>query len=162
MSIYTVLRHIVLLSLLTVAAVTDLTSHKVNNPVTAAGFAAEGAIHLISPPKIQEAELTLGLMFILIIFMLFVFHLIGGADVKLYSLCVFTYPDSTGLRIIAVSIVLAAVYSVFLIFRENQVSSHCVSAGSTEKLGLHSRAAVPMAAFICAGAAPVILHNVMC
>ena len=96
-----ILRPVILISLLTVAAVTDILRHRVSNCIIAAGFILEATVHLVSGAAVDNEALSLSVLFVIFVFMLFVLRLIGGADVKLYALCVFTYPNETGLKIIS-------------------------------------------------------------
>ena len=118
MDISLVLRPFILLSLLAVAAVTDLLRHRVSNLLLAIGFMVEAAVHLLVTPEISREPLGLAVLFILVLFILFTLRLIGGADVKLYALCIFTYPNETGLRIICLSMLVAAAYSLVLMLRQ--------------------------------------------
>ncbi len=118
MDISLVLRPFILLSLLAVAAVTDLLRHRVSNYIIAIGFIVEAIVHLFFSPVISREPFGLAVLFILVLFILFSMRLVGGADVKLYILCIFTYPNETGLRIICLSMIIAAVYSLVLILRQ--------------------------------------------
>lgn len=181
MDISLVLRPFILLSLLAVAAVTDLLRHRVNNLLLALGFTVEAAVHLLFRPVISRESVGLAVLFILVLFILFTLRLMGGADVKLYALCVFTYPNETGLRIICLSMLIAAVYSLILMLRQgnavkrytrllryvsgqlgvdvragtaaaNMTADGAVSRGYISEADIAGGEAVPMAAAILAGA----------
>lgn len=126
MDISLVLRPFILLSLLAVAAVTDLIKHRVSNHVLAIGFIIEAGIHMLSKPVISREPLGLAMLFILVLFILFSMHLIGGADVKLYILCVFTYPNEVSLRIISLSVLVGAVYAVIIMMRQGQAAERYI------------------------------------
>lgn len=153
MDMFQMLRPIVLLSLLTIAAVTDIKQHRVSNLIIVTGLLSEGLVHILAQPSIDGQDLRMSLMFIMVLFILFVLHLIGGADVKLYVLCVFTYPNGTGLRIIYLSIVSAAVYSLYIMLRYMPAADKVEGLGGyIAKLDSSDKTMVPMAVFICAGA----------
>lgn len=117
------LRPMLLLGTLAIAAVTDVLKHKISNLLVFTCFAAETAIYvlaaLVSEPVtfIAAQPLAYSCCFILLLFILFIFGMTGGADVKLYALCIFTYPDELGLRLIVVSVLLGAAYSLFVLIR---------------------------------------------
>ncbi len=118
-----ILRPVILLSLLTVAAVTDVLKHKVSNHIIAMGFIAESAVHILSKPVLDCGQLGYAVLFIIILFMLFALHLMGGADVKLYALCVFTYPNETGLRIICLSVIIGALYALPVLLKQGDIAA---------------------------------------
>ena len=174
-----ILRPVILISLLTVAAVTDILRHRVSNCIIAAGFILEATVHLVSGAAVDNEALSLSVLFVIFVFMLFVLRLIGGADVKLYALCVFTYPNETGLKIISLSVFIAAFYAVYVAARfgtkgrftrlcryMSGIVSTGVSAGTAgayiEDLGAHDAKLVPMAAFICAGAILAVMQSAVC
>ena len=172
MDIYVVLRPVILLSLLTVAAVTDVLKHKVSNQVIALGFIAESAVHLLSKSGIESEQLGYAVLFIIILFILFAMRLMGGADVKLYALCIFTYPNETGLRIICLSVIIGALYAVPILMKQGSLAARYVSlfryimsftginpSGSASDMAITGGAysSVPMAAFILAGAVLAVI-----
>ena len=145
MDICIVLRPFILLSLLTVAAITDIFKHRVSNHIIAAGFVAEFLVHMLSKPVVEPDELGVSILFILICFALFVLRLLGGADVKLYALCVFTYPDETGFRIICLSLIIGACYALLVKFK----TVYTCDRGYISLF--HSADVIPMSAAILAG-----------
>lgn len=153
MDIFQTLRPTVLLGLLTIAAVTDIKQHRVSNIIIATGLIAEGLVHVLSHPVIAGQDLSISLLFIMVLFILFVLRLIGGADVKLYALCIFTYPNETGFRIICLSIISAAVYSLYIMLKPVPAAQQPDGLGVyADKSGRPDKAIVPMAVFIFAGA----------
>lgn len=126
MDISLVLRPFILLSLLAVAAVTDLLKHRVSNNILAIGFIVEAAVHMLSKPVISREALGLSVLFIIVLFILFSVHLIGGADVKLYILCTFTYPNEISLRIICLSVVAGAVYALFIMLKQGSAAERYI------------------------------------
>lgn len=153
MDMFQTLRPIVLLGLLTIAAVTDIKQHRVSNIIIITGLLTEGLVHILAHPVIASQDLCISLIFIMALFVLFVLHLIGGADVKLYALCVFTYPNETGFRIICLSIISAAIYSLYIMLKAVPAARQFEGLGVyADKLDSPDKTTVPMAVFICVGA----------
>ena len=140
MSILTVLRPLTLLSVLVTAAVTDAAHHKVYNSLILAGTFAEGFLFWVDPMPIDPISLTYSISFILLTLILFYMGLMGGADVKLYMLTAFAYPDGNSVRIIGLSVVFGTVYGIWQ-YRKKRCE----------------RSMIPMAVFIFAGAGVTLL-----
>ena len=115
MEIFALLRPVILLGILAVAAVTDVIRHRVGNRLLLAGVLLETAVHIAVPGSIEPDILGCYAVFLAALFVLFVMRLLGGADVKLYALCMLTYPNDTGFRIAAISVIAAAVWSVYVL-----------------------------------------------
>lgn len=116
----------IMLGFLAVAAVTDILTHRISNLLLFTCFVMELAVHITVHPQVEPEPLGLSCCFVALLFVLFVLGMLGGADVKIYALCVFTYPDSRGLRLITVSVLLSAVYSAYVLIRHGLVRERAV------------------------------------
>ena len=104
------LRPLILLSVLAAAAATDTARRKVYNILILAGFAGEAVMYLYEPPAVESKALVYLALFIAMLIAFFCLKMLGAADVKLYMLIAFAYPNAAGLKCAAISIVLSAAF----------------------------------------------------
>lgn len=146
MIILVFLRRIVLLFVYAAAAITDASHHKVYNSLIIFGAAAIAVIHYFSPPHIDAVELVYIAAFILLLLLFYSRRMLGAADVKLYMLLAFACPDSTGVLIIAVSVIIGAGCALCLLV--SGMLGFVITEGRQLKL--------PMGIFIFSSAALVL------
>lgn len=147
MELSAVLRSFVLLGILATAAVTDAAENKVYNVLTGAGAICELVVYAAFPYAAEPEALIYECSFLAVLMMFFCMRKIGGADVKLYLLTVFAYPNSSGLDIIVYSVLAAGSYGVLvcaadlLAVRQTVSDPRVVSAASSGPDGAVSDAA---------------------
>ena len=110
-----ILRPLVLLGVLASAAVTDAARKKVYNILTGAGAVCIASVYALFPYAAEPEALMYECAFIAVLMVFYSRKMIGGADVKLYLLTIFAYPDSVGLDIIACSVAAAGIYALCII-----------------------------------------------
>lgn len=176
MEILALLRPVILLSILAVAAVTDVLKHRVSNKLLLAGMLLEATVYAAAPVNAEPGIIGCYIVFLGAVFILFVMRLLGGADVKLYALCMLSYPNSTGMKLITASVITAAVWSVCVLTARGMLKSRLkllqiyliaaasgVSTACTDMADPHQndeKAVLPMAAFIFIGACFTLMRQV--
>lgn len=178
MEILALLRPVILLSVLAVAAVTDVIKHRVGNRLLLAGALLETAVHIAAPVNADPDILGCYAVFLAVLFVLFVMRLLGGADVKMYALCMLAYPDDTGMRLIGISLVLAALWSAYLLVSRGILTERltyfcrylrligqgnptaCTVYGKADNGEVTEAPILPMAVFIFIGACITVVPQV--
>ena len=151
MNICLYFRTLVLLCVLAVAAVTDTVSHKICNRLTATGFLFILLSYLVGRPEADPVAVGYGLMFIFTLILFFVLRMLGGADVKLYMLILFAFPNRQGLNVMILSVLLCAVWP-FL-----QAAGGIAAGGRISGALIYARQPIPMGLFIFAASCLTLL-----
>ncbi len=147
MEIFSFLRALILLCILAAAAITDASCHKIYNNLILVGFLSEAAVWAAEPPVIDPFAVSYLLMFIFLLLLFYKGKMLGGADAKLYMLAVFTCPNECGCTMVALSIVLSAMYAAGM----------AVIRASTAERDSICRIGIPMGVFLFAGALAALL-----
>lgn len=167
------IRHLMLLSVMGISAYTDLKSSKVPNMVMALAYLAALLIRAFMAPAIELGPLIFQLLLILAFLIFYLRGMLGGGDLKLFTLITFTFPDYTGSKIL-VSAILLAFAAICLIPAylavKKAFSGHSIriTAGhsyysypySFMRSKLH-KIRLPMAVFAFAGEAAVFITEVI-
>ena len=96
-----------------ICAATDLAWRRIFNNVLIFGTLSIFLLHIFSFPSADRDSLYCMIFFLVILFIFFTKHLIGGGDFKLYAFTVFAMPGRTGLMILFFSLVIAATWCLF-------------------------------------------------
>ncbi len=111
------LRTFIVMSTLATASVTDIMHHKVYNRLLLTAAVCISMLHVLYRPVPQAVPLGFCCAFLAVLVLLHTRRMIGGADIKLYLLTTFAWPDERGLRIICCSLAAAAVFSAWKLLR---------------------------------------------
>lgn len=103
-----------LLPVLFLAALLDVRSGTIPNELVILGAALAHLTHLLEGRACLPSALAVAL--ILLLLLLRHFHLIGGADIKLFLLILFLLPESGALFLIFLSFLMNAVFGLALLF----------------------------------------------
>ena len=108
------LRRLFLLTLLLAEAWSDVSEGRISNKALFSGFAFTGALNCFARPEVSMEALLYALSVIAVLLLLRRFRLVGGGDIKLLMLIIWTFPGKEGLMVILFSFPAAFLLRMFI------------------------------------------------